>query len=54
MSYPELELAMALDTMVWTEKLSKDQARNLQRYRKIRAANLHKMLPIPVCMIDNN
>ena len=54
MTYPELELAMALDTMVWTEKLSKDQARNLQRYRKIRAANLHKMLPIPVCMIDNN
>jgi hypothetical protein len=54
MTYPELELAMALDTMVWTEKLSKDQARNLQRYRKIRSANLHKMLPIPVCMIDNN
>jgi hypothetical protein len=54
MTYPELELAMALDTAVWTEKLSKEHARNLRRYREIRAANLHKMLPIPVCMIDNN
>ena len=54
MTYPELELAMALDTAVWTEKLSKEHARNLRRYREIRAANLHKMLPIPVCVIDNN
>ena len=52
MTYPELEQAMTLDTSVWTEKLSKEQTRNLRRYREIRAANLHKMLPIPVCNIS--
>ena len=51
MTYPELEMAMAMDTMVWTEKLSKEQTRNLRRYREIRARNLHKMMPIPVCTI---
>jgi NAD+ synthase len=52
MTYPELEQAMTLDTTGWTEKLSKEQTRNLRRYREIRAANLHKMLPIPVCNIS--
>jgi NAD+ synthase len=54
MTYPELELAMTMDTSVWTEKPTQEQTRNLRRYREIRAANLHKMLPIPVCMIDHN
>ena len=50
MTYPELELAMRQDT---NSELGKDstpqQKRNLRRYREIRATNLHKMLPIPVC-----
>jgi len=51
MSYPDLERAMWLDqsgdqTMTATEKA------NLKRYRAIRARNLHKMEPIPVCRIS--
>jgi NAD+ synthase len=52
MTYPELEIAMALDNTVWLETPTKEQARNLKRYREIRDANLHKMLPIPVCKFD--
>jgi NAD+ synthase len=52
MTYPELEMAMALDNTVWLETPTKEQARNLKRYREIRDANLHKMLPIPVCKFD--
>ena len=53
MTYPELELAMDMDTGVWLEKPSKEQARNLRRYREIRSRNMHKMTPIPVCRFDN-
>jgi NAD+ synthase len=53
MTYLELELAMDMDTSVWLEKPNKEQARNLQRYREIRARNMHKMNPIPVCRFDN-
>jgi NAD+ synthase len=53
MTYPELEEAMRLDAMSEhdTEILDLDQAGRdrLQHYRGIRARNLHKMLPIPVC-----
>lgn len=53
MTYPELELAMRQDT---NSELGKDatpqQKRNLRRYREIRATNLHKMLPIPVCKFN--
>lgn len=53
MTYPELEEAMRLDAMPeqHTEILDLDQAGRdrLQRYREIRARNLHKMQPIPVC-----
>lgn len=56
MTYPELERAMANDKLdkecvyetlpIPMEKTEKAQ---LKRYREIRARNLHKMLPIPVC-----
>jgi NAD+ synthase len=54
MTYPELEQAMTMDTSVWTEKPTREQTRNLRRYREIRATNLHKMLPIPVCNFDQS
>jgi NAD+ synthase len=51
MTYPELELAMNMDSSVWLEKPSKEQARNLKQYREIRARNMHKMQAIPVCIM---
>jgi len=53
MTYPELELAMDQDenSDLWTPT-SAQEKKNLRRYREIRAANLHKMLPIPVCKFD--
>ncbi len=53
MSYPELERAMEMDT--WDpddlryRSMSAAEKRQLRRYQQIRARNLHKMLPIPVC-----
>ena len=52
MTYPELELAMGMDTGVWLEEPNKEQAQNLRRYREIRARNMHKMMPIPVCSLS--
>jgi NAD+ synthase len=53
MTYPELELAMRMDTDPKLGKLATPQEKkNLRRYREIRATNLHKMLPIPVCKIS--
>jgi len=59
MSYPELERAMNLDflkrcqavdsDMPGSAKLSADDRKKLKRYQEIRARNMHKMLPIPVC-----
>jgi len=49
MTYAELECMMQLDE-AGLEASSKDRA-NLKRYREIRARNLHKMQPIPVCQI---
>ena len=53
MTYPELELAMEQDenSDLW-DPTSPQEKKNLQRYREIRATNLHKMLPIPVCKFD--
>ena len=53
MTYPELELAMDQDenSDLW-DPTSPQEKKNLRRYREIRAANLHKMLPIPVCKFD--
>ena len=50
MSYPDLERTMWLDesgdqSVTSTEKI------NLKKYRAIRAKNLHKMEPIPVCKL---
>ena len=47
MTYAELEVMMQLD-QAGLEASSKDRAK-LKRYRQIRARNLHKMVPIPVC-----
>jgi NAD+ synthase len=50
MSYPELELAMSQaesDSGVDNKK----EKLNLKKYQAIRARNLHKMEPIPVCII---
>jgi NAD+ synthase len=50
MSYPELELAMQQaesDSGVDNKK----EKLNLKKYQAIRARNLHKMEPIPVCII---
>lgn len=53
MTYPELELAMEQDENSdhW-DPTSPQEKKNLRRYREIRATNLHKMLPIPVCKFD--
>ena len=53
MTYPELELAMALDdadNCIYDPlTLTKKEKAQLKKYKEIRARNLHKMLPIPVC-----
>jgi len=51
MTYPELEAAMVMDTGL-AEAITKQQKANLKHYQKIRARNLHKMEPIPVCKFD--
>jgi NAD+ synthase len=57
MTYPELEDAMRLDTLMPDElelrTLGKDRQRRLRRYQQIRSQNLHKMLPIPVCKMSD-
>ena len=53
MTYPDLELAMTQ-----AENNSgvdnKQQKENLKKYRTIRARNLHKMEPIPVCTFSKD
>ena len=53
MTYPELEHAMALDNadncIYDPLALTKTEKAQLKKYREIRARNMHKMLPIPVC-----
>ena len=55
MTYPELEHAMALDkndNCVYNPlEMSKTEKAQLKKYRTIRARNLHKMEPIPVCVM---
>jgi len=50
MTYPELEQAMIMDSE--STPASAQQRAQLRRYREIRARNLHKMLPVPVCRFD--
>jgi NAD+ synthase len=50
MTYPELELAMTqAETNSGVD--SAQEKKNLKKYRAIRARNMHKMLPIPVCIL---
>jgi len=59
MSYPDLERAMANDVLERQDvyntlpiELGREERAQLKKYRAIRARNLHKMEPIPVCKID--
>jgi NAD+ synthase len=59
MSYPDLERAMANDELdrhdVYNTlpiELGREERAQLKKYRAIRARNLHKMEPIPVCKVD--
>ena len=61
MSYPELEHAMANDVLESQDvyntlplNLGKEERAQLKKYRAIRARNLHKMEPIPVCKIPKD
>jgi len=61
MTYPDLERMMAVDflkraaiidsDMPGSAKLSAEDRRKLKRYQELRARNLHKMQPIPVCIM---
>lgn len=55
MTYAELEQAMQLDDLhndgIEIKSLDSKTRRQLRLYRDIRQRNLHKMLPIPVCML---
>jgi NAD+ synthase len=61
MTYPELERAMSLDflkrakavdsDMPGSAKLTTKDRANVKRYQEIRARNMHKMQPIPVCKL---
>lgn len=61
MTYPDLERMMALDflkrasivdsDMPGSTKLSADNRKKLKRYQELRARNMHKMNPIPVCQM---
>lgn len=58
MTYAELEHAMELhnnDNCVWNPfPLTKIEKEQLRQFRQLRARNLHKMTPIPVCVFRNN
>ena len=51
MTYPELEQAMWLDES-GDQSVTRDEMKKLKQYRAIRARNLHKMQPIPVCKFN--
>jgi NAD+ synthase len=54
MTYPELETAMDQDTYSELEQYATTaEKKKLKQYREIRARNMHKMNPIPVCRLDN-
>lgn len=52
MTYPELEQAM-IDDESGSAIVDTERRKRWQRYRAIRARNLHKMQPIPVCIINH-
>jgi len=49
MSYQDLERMMLLDSN--NSEVSKDDKSKIKRYRELRSQNLHKMQPIPICII---
>lgn len=51
MTYPELEQAMWLDES-GDQSVTRVEKEHLKKYRAIRAKNLHKMQPIPVCKFN--
>jgi NAD+ synthase len=57
MTYAELEHAMELhnnDNCVWNPfPFTKVEKEQLRQFRQLRARNLHKMTPIPVCVFRN-
>lgn len=57
MTYAQLEQAMENDRLdrqciYQTVELGREEKAQLKKYRDIRARNLHKMTPIPVCKFD--
>jgi NAD+ synthase len=50
MTYPELETMMQMDAAGF-DTAPKDR-KKMKRYQELRARNLHKMQPIPVCKIE--
>ena len=50
MTYPDLERAMWLSES-GDQSVTPAEKTNLKKYQAIRARNLHKMTPIPVCLI---
>jgi NAD+ synthase len=61
MTYPELERAMENDKLdkecvyqTLPIDINKQEKSQLKKYREIRARNLHKMEPIPVCKMPVN
>lgn len=53
MSYAELERAMMVDRGEWPNMYTAT-VKQLETYRAFREPNLHKMNPIPVCILPNN
>ena len=54
-TYEELEWAMEfLEKSLPEESISRRQKQVLQIYRKFNAANRHKMMPIPICIIPED
>ena len=54
MTYPELERAMLQDTdKEHGQYATAQEAKLVKKYRAIRAKNLHKMTPVPVCTIPH-
>jgi NAD+ synthase len=53
MTYPELERAMLQDTdKEHGQYATAQEAKLVKKYRAIRARNMHKMTPVPVCKFD--
>jgi NAD+ synthase len=61
MTYPELERAMANDQLdracvyqTLEIPMGREEKAQMTHYRKLRKRNMHKMEPIPVCMMPDH